>query len=145
MWREVLTAVWLLPMSITDAKSRRVPVWMLWCGAAAAAVELLYEGLCGGLDVWNICRALVPGIVLLAVAYVTGKAGMADGMILMPLGILSGYERCLAASLGGLFLLSFFCGILLVLRRVKRDTQIPYIPFLTLGWLIVLCGKEGVF
>lgn len=143
MWKEAVTAVWLVPLSIMDTRSKRVPVWMLWIGAVAAIGALLYEGINGGLDVWQECRALMPGLILLAVAVVTGKAGQADGIILMLLGIFMGYEGCVAASLGGLFLISLFSGILLMLHRVKKDTKIPFVPFLAMGWLFVVSGRWG--
>ncbi|MDE6639635.1 MAG: hypothetical protein K2K63_03855 [Acetatifactor sp.] len=143
MWKEVLTAVWLVPMSIMDTRSKRVPVWMLWIGSAAAIGVLLYDGINGGLNGWQECRALLPGVILLAVAYATGKAGPADGVILMLLGVFMGYEDCVAASLGGLFLIALFSVVLLTLRRVKRDTRIPFVPFLAVGWLIVTCGRWG--
>lgn len=143
MWKEAVTAVWLVPLSIMDTRSKKVPVWMLWIGAVAAAGALLYEGISGGLNVWQVCQALIPGLILLAVAFATGKAGQADGIILMLLGIFMGYEGCVAASLGGLFLISLFSGILLMLHRVKRDTKIPFVPFLTMGWLFVACGRWG--
>lgn len=144
MWKEVLTAVWLVPMSIMDTRSKRVPVWMLWIGAAAAAVVLLYEGINGGVNGWQECRALLPGVILLVIAYATGKAGVADGVILMLMGVFMGYEGCVAASLGGLFLIALFSGVLLILRRVRRDTRIPFVPFLTMGWLIVVCGRWSI-
>lgn len=139
MWKEVLTAAWLVPMSIVDIKSKRVPVWMLAAAAAAAVGVLLYEGVSGGLSGWQECRALVPGGVLLLVAYATGKAGPADGIVLMLLGIFMGYKDCVAASLGGLFLIALFSAALLMLHRAKKNTRIPFIPFLALGWLLVIC------
>lgn len=141
MWREAMMAAWLLPMSIVDVKSRRVPVWMLWIGAAAAAGSLLYEIITKRAMGWQICRGLLPGLVMLAVASATGKAGVADGVIMLLMGIFAGYEVCVAASVGGLFLLALVSGVLLVLRKAKRDTRIPFIPFLTAGWFLAVCGK----
>lgn len=143
MWKEVMTAAWLVPMSIMDTRSRKVPAWMLWIGTAAAVGVLLYEGINGGLNGWQECRALLPGAIMLAVAYATGKAGPADGIILMLLGVLMGYEDCVAVSLGGLFLIALFSAVLLTLRRVKKDTRIPFVPFLAVSWLIVVCGRWG--
>lgn len=118
-----------------------MPAWMLWIGTAAAAGVLLYDGINGSLNGWQACRALMPGLILLAVAYATGKAGLADGVILMLLGIFMGYEGCVAASLGGLFLIALCSGVLLMLRRVKKDTRIPFVPFLAAAWLIVVFGR----
>ena len=144
MWKEVLIAAWLLPMSIADIKSKRVPVWMLWIGASAAVGMVLHKGINGGLDGWNEGCALLPGAILLAVAYATGKAGPADGVILMLLGVFAGYEDCVAASLGGLILIALFSAVLLTLHRVRKNTRIPFVPFLTVGWLIVVCGRQGL-
>lgn len=147
MWKEAMTAAWLLPMSIADIRNKRVSVWMLAIGGLGAAGVLLYEGINGELNGWQLCRGLIPGVILLAAAFATGKAGTADGMIVMLLGVFMGYEGCMAAALSGLLLLSLFSGILLMLRRVKRNTKIPFIPFLTAGWLLALWGGrifEGV-
>lgn len=141
MWKEALTAAWLVPLSIMDIKSKRVPVWMLWIGTAVAAGVLLYEGINSGPNIWSICRALMPGMILLVIAFVTGKAGMADGVILMLLGALTGYGDCMAAALGGLLLTALLSGILLALRKVSRNTKIPFVPFLTAGWIIAVWGR----
>ncbi len=143
MWKEALTAVWLLPMSALDIKYRKVPVWMIWMGTAAAIFVLICEGTGGQLSAWKTCRALIPGIILLLIAAVTQKAGAADGVILMILGIFMGYEGCVAASLGGLFLISLLSGALLEMRRAKKNTKIPFVPFLAVGWLAVLCERWG--
>lgn len=145
MWKEAMTAAWLLPMSVADIRSKRVPVWMLGIGVLGAAGVLLYEGVNGELNGWQVCRGLIPGIILLAAAAATGKAGPADGMIVMLLGVLTGYEGCMAAALSGLFLLSLFSGILLALRRVKRNTKIPFVPFLAAGWLITVLGRWSLY
>lgn len=136
MWKEAMAAVWLVPMSVVDIRKRKVPVWMLVLGALGTAGMLLYEGISGELNGWQVCRGMIPGVILLAAAFVSGKAGLADGIIVMLLGSFMGYEGCMAAVLGGLFLLSLFSGVLLALRRVKRNTKIPFVPFLTAGWLI---------
>lgn len=143
MWKEVLTAAWLVPMSVMDTRSRSVPVWMLWIGLAGATGALLYEGISGSLDGGQICKALLPGLILLAVAHITGKAGRADGVILMLAGILMGYENCVVAAMGGLFLIALFSAVLLMLRRAGKNTRIPFVPFLAAGWLIAVWGRWG--
>ncbi len=144
MWKEMLTAAWLIPMSAMDIRSRQVPAWMLWIGTAAAVVVLACEGWSGELSGWQICKAAVPGAVLLAIAGSTGRAGYADGIVLLLLGLLAGYEICLTASLGGLFLIAMCSLVLLALRRVRRDTKMPFVPFLTAGWLAAVCGRWGI-
>ena len=71
MWITILTAVWLLAVSIMDIRSRRVPVWLLLLGGLPVLLAGGYrEG--GGV---NMVLGALPGILLLAAAFATGKAG----------------------------------------------------------------------
>lgn len=144
MWRDVITAGWLLVLSAVDIKKKSVPLWLLGVGAVETAVILLADGLSGGIDGWMLCRSLIPGTVFLATAAATGKAGYGDGIVLIMLGLMSGAKVCLLVMTAGLFLLAIFSGVLLALRKVQRTSRIPFLPFLAVGWTIAVCGKVGV-
>lgn len=144
MWKDVFTAGWLLVLSAMDIKKKSVPVGLLGIGVVNTAVILLAEGLCGGIDCWPLCRSMFPGAAFLVIAAATGKAGYGDGIVLIILGLVSGSEVCLFALTAGLFLIAVFSGVLLTLRKVKRNSRIPFLPFLAVGWGIVTCGKAGV-
>lgn len=143
MWRDVITAGWLFILSVMDINKKSVPIWLLGIGAVNTAVTLLTEGLSGDIDGWLLCRSMFPGAVFLAIAAATGKAGYGDGIVLIMLGLMSGFKVCLLALTAGLFLIAIFSGALLALRKVKRNSRIPFLPFLTVGWGIVTCGKVG--
>lgn len=144
MWRDLITAGWLFILSAMDINKKSVPVWLLGIGAVNTAVILLTEGLSGDIDGWLLCRSMFPGAVFLAIAAATDKAGYGDGIVLIMLGLMSGFKVCLLALTAGLFLIAIFSGALLALRKVKRNSRIPFLPFLTVGWGIVTCGKVGV-
>ncbi len=145
MWRELITAVWLTVMSVCDIKRKRVPILLLCAGAVLAGVVLVYRGTGGEADVPGICKALLPGVVFLILAKATEKAGCADGIILIVLGLVEGYQSCLYICLGGLISAALISGTLLMLRKVKRNTKIPFVPFLAAGWVIALCERRGVW
>ncbi len=84
----------------------------------------------------EMVKGCVPGTILLFMAAATGKAGAADGIVLIFLGICTGGKICLAIFMLSLLLISIFSGILLVLRRVGRNTRLPYLPFLSAAWLL---------
>lgn len=144
MWRDVLTAGWLLVLSAMDIKKKSVPLWLLGIGVINMFVILLTEGLGGGIDGWLLCRSMFPGAVFLVIAAATDKAGYGDGIVLIMLGLMSGTKVCLLALTAGLLLIAIFSGALLALRKVKRNSRIPFLPFLAVGWGIVTCGKVGV-
>ncbi len=52
------------------------------------------------------------------------------------MGICAGGKVCLAVFMLSLLLISLFSGILLALRRVGRNTRLPYLPFLCAAWLL---------
>lgn len=143
MWRDIMTAGWLLVLSVMDIKKRSVPLWLLGIGVVNTAVILLTEGLGGGIDGWRLCRSMFPGAVFLVTAAATGKAGYGDGIVLIMLGLMGGSKACLLALTAGLFLIAVFSGALLALRKVKRNSRIPFLPFLAVGWGIAACGKVG--
>ena len=145
MWGVILTAVCLIVMSIADMVNRKVPLWMLAVQAALAAGMLIWGGINGELSIGGICKALIPGIILVAIALSTRKAGWADGVVLLLLGIQTDYEKCMVAVLMALFLMAALSAVLLVFRKVKKDTKLPFIPFLTMGWFLGLFLTGSVY
>lgn len=144
MWKEVITIIWLAVLSICDIRRKRVPLGLLLAGAMFAAAVSLYGGIKGEINIFQLCKSLIPGTVLLILAGATGKAGCGDGIIVMALGLVEGYELCLFTFFGGLVLAALFSGVLLIIKKAKRNTKIPFVPFLTAGWLFAVCGKWGV-
>lgn len=132
----ILTEGWLLAASVLDIRSRRIPVWMLALGGAFAVLAAV----CGREFTLAKCMEMItgciPGTVLLFMAAVTGKAGAADGIALVFLGICMGGKACLTIFMLSLLLISLFSGILLAMRRVGRNTRLPYLPFLSAAWLL---------
>jgi len=132
---KVLMGGWLLTVSVLDIRFRRVPIWLLIVGGVFAAV-LVWCG-SGGEPVGyhEAVRGMMPGMLLLAVAYGTKRAGMGDGIALMALGVISGNSIFPIFGLS-MFFIAFFSLVLLVLRRAGRNTQIPYLPFLAAAWCL---------
>ncbi len=85
---------------------------------------------------------LIPGVVLVAVSKATSESlGMGDALLMLVLGIYLGLEEAVNVLLLSLFLAAIWAGILLVVRRKKRDYEFPFVPFLLLGYVgrWVLC------
>lgn len=136
MTETILTGCWLLAASILDIRSRRIPVWILALGGAFAGLTVV----CGSgftlAECMEMIKGCVPGVILLLMAAATGKAGTADGIVLIFLGVCMGGKICMAVFMLSLLLISLFSGILLTLRRVGRNTRLPYLPFLSMAWLL---------
>ncbi len=82
--------------------------------------------------------AVLPGIVLLFIAWATGETiGFGDGMSVLLLGGMTGFRNCIWVLCISLMLLSAIAVLLLALKKAGRKTKIPYLPFLFVA--------EGIF
>ena len=95
--------------------------------------------------IWGIAdhslgiKNLIPeatGVLFLLLSIFTGgKIGMGDVWILLAAGILISPGEYTVMLLLGLLMASLWAGYLLVVRKKKRNAEIPFLPFLFLGYL----------
>lgn len=87
----------------------------------------------------KIQDVLIPagiGILFLAAGLISrGAIGAGDCWILLALGALLDTETYIRMLCIGFFLAAFWSGILLVIRRKSRKTEIPLVPFLLAGYI----------
>ena len=140
MWKLALTVLWLIAMSIFDLFEKRVPVWLLAAGGIPAIVSAMYAYMKGAGSISQILFGMLPGVLLLVVAAVTRKAGWADGIVLLIMGLLTGLWECIACFMVSLIVMSAVALPLLALRKVGKNATLPYIPFLCAGYLIEIAA-----
>lgn len=122
--------------TIEDCRNKKIllcPVFLF--GIAGMLMHLYYRNM----DIYSLLAGVLIGVFLLCVSKVTGgKIGAGDGLVLMVTGIYLGFENNTILFLHGLL----FCGIwslfLLVLKKKKRNDEVPFMPFLFLAYLEML-------
>lgn len=129
-------------LSVFDLREKKVPVILVAAGSVAVLIVRFYEGVVSDISnidevrlLAEIVLGMVPGIFLLVVAKITGKVGYGDGAVLLILGILDGYLMCAALLCISLFLMAMLSIGLMLLRKVCRNTKLPYLPFLTAAYV----------
>ena len=138
MWGMLLMTVWLFIISIMDIRRRAVPVWVLLAGGVLAGLSLICQyGRGEGIPL-ALMMGLMPGLLLLGVSFATKNAGYGDGIAMLILGMVLKGGKSLAVFGISLFCIAVFSLILLAVRKAGRNTRIPYLPFLTLAWILVL-------
>lgn len=142
MWKFMLMALWLISMSVFDLFEKRVPVWLLAAGGIPAIVTAMYTYMTGAGSLGQISFGMLPGVLLLAVAAVTKKAGWADGIVLLIMGLITDLWECIACFMVSLMAMSAVSLLLLVLRKVGKSATLPYIPFLCAGYLLRIVAWE---
>lgn len=87
-------------------------------------------------EIASVFIGMLPGVMLLLVSFATKKVGVADGILLCMIGAYQNYLIAVIIFVTSSFLMAVISMILLVARRVNRNTRLPYVPFLTLGFVL---------
>lgn len=135
------TSVWLIALSLFDMRYRRVPIWLILLGGVLMGGVVIYQYAIEKSGFTECWFGMIPGTALLLLALGTQKAGWADGVVTMFLGGILGLRQCVLAVMLSLILISVLSLLLLIFHRVNKGTKLPFIPFLTLGFM--LCEIMG--
>lgn len=126
--------------SVCDLKRRSISMWsVVGFGLAGLLCVLLDKEYTG----WQAAAGLAPGALLMAASLVSGGAvGFGDGMALLVIGTYLGAHTALGALILGLFCAAVWGMGMLILKRGGRKTELPFVPFLLLGFLghLVMAG-----
>lgn len=126
---------YLVILSVYDCREKQVPGVLLFIGVVVAVISLLIVVI-DGQQIWYRILGLLPGLFLLLVAFVTKKAGYADGIVLAVTGMVLGYQKTMILFCISLLLISVISVLLLFLHKVNGRTRLPYLPFLTVTYVI---------
>lgn len=115
-----------------DIRKREISLKItLAAGIAGFLFYLAGNGLSRGLAV-----RLLPGAVAVALSFATaGKAGLGDGILLLCLAALTRTEEMARTVFLGIFLGALWGLFLLIVRRKGRNHELPFVPFLFLGYV----------
>lgn len=139
MWIEMVLFLFLAVCAVFDGFSRRVPLVVVWLGMLTAA-GLRIGGVMGETGLMSAALSLLPGAGFFLLGFLTKeKVGYGDGWALLMIGLFMGIYRCFLIVLAGLMLESAVVIVLLAIGKVKRDREIPFLPFLLLGMGVAVC------
>ena len=79
------------------------------------------------------------GFIIMGISILTkGGIGLGDGGLLCVMGLYVGFYKNLEIFLLALLMASI-CGIvLLLIKKADRKTELPFVPFLTIAYIIVV-------
>ena len=130
--KELCTVVFLAMNSWLDIRRKEISLLLTVVYAGCGIIYSILQGR-------KIQDVLIPagiGILFLAAGLISrGAIGAGDCWILLALGALLDTETYIRMLCIGFFLAAFWSGILLVIRRKSRKTEIPLVPFLLAGYI----------
>lgn len=129
----ILTIIFLVICSLNDIKSRRIPVYVY----LIFLVFSIIANVCADVPALIFALGMLPGAIMAVVSFISNeKVGYGDAAALAVLGSIYGIGttvRICIFSMGAVFTVSV---ILLAAGNIRKNDEIPFIPFLLLGSII---------
>jgi leader peptidase (prepilin peptidase)/N-methyltransferase len=134
-------------LGLIDADTRRLPNRIVLPTYAVGAMLLTLSSVFSG-DLVPLLRAAIGMLALfllyLAIALISNGMGMGDVKLAGALGLYLGWlgwDVLAVGAVGGFILGGLFGTVLLLTRRVKRGSSLPFGPWMLAGaWLGILGG-----
>ena len=136
---ELLTAVFLCVLSVTDLRTKTIPGWASPAfGIAMGILHLLLPGM----TLPECLMGLIPGAGLLVLSLIfRASMGVGDACAVMACGVAIGAERIFAELTAAFVLCAMLCAVLLIMKKIRRSDSLAFLPFLASSHMIVLIVK----
>lgn len=139
MWIELVLFLFLAVCAVFDGLYKQIPLIVVWLGMLAAVCLRLY-GAMGENGMAAVVLSLIPGMGFFLLSFCSReKVGYGDGWTLLMIGLFLGAYQCFLILLVGLLAESAVSIVLLMFKKMRRDREIPFVPFLLLGMGVVVC------
>lgn len=127
---------YLCSLSVVDIRRRKIPLWLL---AAGGVLAIGCQIICREMPGILIVLGGAVGLMFLAVSKVTGEDfGYGDSILIGILGIYLGFWNLLGVLTAAFLFAAVAAMAVLVRRKFRRKTLLPFIPFLGLGYAMIL-------
>ncbi len=132
----------LIGATFEDLRKKSIPIILVGMAGLVSVI-------CVGLNLYlgnnilpDTMLSFLPGLAIIGIAYSTKQAiGFGDGLMICSIAPVFGTENLVT----GVFLAFLFSSVvsivLFILRKATRKTQIPFLPFITLGMGVVACAQ----
>ena len=125
----ILVAILLGIDSVIDIKTREIPNWISGAIALTALINFDARSLWG----------LIVAVIFFAVALFTGKIGGGDVKLIAALSVVCGLWGSFALLLFAQISMIIFFAIKFVIFKLRgrtADKALPFVPFITLGYVL---------
>jgi len=141
MAEKIIAIVFLGICSWQDIRRKQISVSVLRCGVAVSILITLWNIAEREIVWWEMLAAGIPGVLMLVYSRLTReKLGEADGWIVIATGLLLQWKVCIRIIFLGCFLAFFWAVGMIISKKGTRHTQIPFVPFLLSGMILMWCG-----
>ncbi len=143
IWQKVGSIGILAISTLWDIRFKKIPFYLMAAGILPGLILLGLRfgqstGSTFGGKLMETAGCFLPGLFLFLLSFLTErKVGMGDGVLLLIIGAMEGGRITGFVFCWGLFLQSLFAVVLVILKKADRKTELPFVPFLLMGRLIL--------
>lgn len=135
---KIMAGICLLIQSIWDIRTKEIPLWISMCFGGCS----FFYSICCHRNWMELALALIPGVICFVLGYCTKEAiGYGDAIILCALGMLYSLEEMLIICVIAVILAGVIGLIMLVVFHKNGKYEIPFVPFMFLGWMSLFFGE----
>lgn len=142
--KEIIFGILLGIQGFIDLKYREIPLWISLLGAGIGMAFCIEEER----TIVSIFLACIPGIIVLVFSKFTKEViGYGDGILLLVMGTYLPIEKLLSIGMLAFTIAGIVALVLLVIFRKKGSYEIPFIPFLSLAYIMeyfISLGEKGL-
>lgn len=136
--------LYLLWGTLQDIKEKRISRTYLGIGMILSLLFFIGEEKYKDFNVIVVCLSFIPGLIFLLVAKVSKeKIGLGDGWLFLIVAGWMGLEDTWTIWSHSLLLSAVFSIAMLVLKKYKMQSQLPFIPFIWLAHLFLWSINHG--
>ena len=133
IWQWLLLLSVLLPMAVKDIKYKKINGYI--CLVMIMVSFLIRVKIKQDAN-FTILLDLIPGLLMYVLSKLSPRSiGEGDALVLIFIGSVVGYMKEMQFLIISVFLAGLIALILFVLKKVDRDTKLPFVPFLSVGVL----------
>lgn len=138
--QKIGTVIMLTAGSIWDIRGKKLPAGMLLLDVLTGGILMaVNREINWQKDGYLYVVGILIGVILLLIGrFCGGCIGTADGIMTAVIGGVIGYHDTLLLLMNAILAAAVFSIVLIVIKKAGRGTTIPFIPFLLLGYLIIL-------
>lgn len=143
LYQKILTTGILFICTCTDIHSKKIYKKILGIYLLFSLTGRCAEYLNGqNIDFLELATGVLPGCVCLFLFFLTRQGlGYGDSLLIALCGLAVGKSACWGIIFAAFFLAGIWGIIMWLLFHADRKREIPFVPFLMLGWIVQLLSE----
>jgi leader peptidase (prepilin peptidase)/N-methyltransferase len=138
----VFAGIFLFICTYTDIKDKCINVNIC---IVFGVIGLIYKYFCNSIGLMSVAMAILPGILLLMISIISkGSVGKGDAVVTGTMGLYVGGVKTILILSNGILILCIVGIICMLIMKKDKSYRIPFVPFLTIGFIYQIITRGVV-